>query len=59
MCRIVLFPSHPFAYFLIPGYLLRTPDNLNFFRFPYKVRAIESQLYHKYLSEGSAANSPG
>ena len=25
--------SHPFVYFLISGYLLRTPDNSNFFRF--------------------------
>ena len=25
------FPPHPFAYFLISGYLLRTPDNSNFF----------------------------
>ena len=27
-------PSHPFVYFLIFGYQLWTPDNLNFFRFP-------------------------
>ena len=25
---------HPFVYFLISGYLLRTPDTANFFRFP-------------------------
>ena len=30
---ILAFPPHPFAYFLIPGYLLPTPDNSNFFDF--------------------------
>ena len=31
---ILAFPPHPSAYFLVPGYLLRAPDNSNFFRFP-------------------------
>ena len=28
---LLAFPPHPFPYFLISGYLLRTPDNSNFF----------------------------
>ena len=31
---IVAFLPHPFAYFFIPGYLPRTPDYSNLFRFP-------------------------
>ena len=31
MYMILAFIPHPFAYFLISGYLLRTPDNSNFF----------------------------
>ena len=31
LCCLIAFPSHPFAYFLTSGYLLQTPDNLNFF----------------------------
>ena len=30
---ISYYPPRPFAYFLISGYLLQTPDNSNFFRF--------------------------
>ena len=32
-------------YFLISGYLLRTPDNSNLFRFPLKVLVIGSRQY--------------
>ena len=28
---LLAFPPHPFPYFLISGYLLRNPDNSNFF----------------------------
>ena len=34
---IVAFLPHPFAYYFIPGYLLRTPDYSNFFRFPFRM----------------------
>ena len=38
VCMILAFPPHPFAYFLISGYLLRAPDNdpitRTFFGFP-------------------------
>ena len=38
VCMILSFPPHPFAYFLISGYLLRAPDNdpitRTFFGFP-------------------------
>ena len=37
-------------YFLIFGYLLRTPDNSNFFRFPLKVRVIGSRLRFFFVS---------
>ena len=37
VCMILEFPSHAFAYLLISGHLLWTPDNSNFFQFPYKV----------------------
>ena len=33
------------ALFLTPGFFLRAPDNLNFFRFLLKVRVIGSRLY--------------
>ena len=35
--------THGFS--LTPSYFLLAPDNSNFFRFPLKVRVIESQLY--------------
>ena len=38
-------PHSPDIYFLISGYLLRTPGSSNFFRFPLKVRVIGSRLY--------------
>ena len=38
-------PHSPDIYLLISGYLLRTPDSSNFFRFPLKVRVIGSRLY--------------
>ena len=44
LCCLIAFPSHPFAYFLTSGYLLQTPDNSNFFRFPLNVRVIGSRL---------------
>ena len=35
VCMILAFPPLPFAFYLISGCLLRTPDiNSNFFRFP-------------------------
>ena len=43
-CCLIAFPPHPFAYFLTSGYLLQTPDNSNFFQFPFKVRVIGSRL---------------
>ena len=43
-CMILALTSHPFACFLISGYLLWTPDNLNFFKFPLKVQFIGSWL---------------
>ena len=32
-------------FFLNSGYILRAPDNSNFFQFPLKVRVIGSRLY--------------
>ena len=46
LCCLIAFLPHPFAYFLTSGYLLQTPDNSNFFRFPLKVRVIGSRLYN-------------
>ena len=43
-CMILALTSHPFACFLISGYLLWTPDNLKFFQFPLKVQFIGSWL---------------
>ena len=43
-CMILVLTSHAFACFLISGYLLWTPDNLNFFQFPLKVQIIGSWL---------------
>ena len=40
-------------FYLTLGYFLRAPDNSTFFRFPLKVRVIESRLYSK------AENFPG
>jgi len=34
VCMMVAFPLHLFAYLLSSGYLLRTPNNSNFVRFP-------------------------
>ena len=42
---ILAFLPLPFAYLLISGYLLRTPENSNLFWFPLKVRVIGSRLY--------------
>ena len=47
LCYLIAFPSHPIAYFLASGYLLETPNNSNFFRFPLKVQVIGSRLYLK------------
>ena len=33
VCVILAFPPYPFVFFLIPSYLLRTPDNSNFLDF--------------------------
>ena len=44
VCMMVTFPL---AYLLIPGYLLRTPDNWIFFLFRLKVPVIGSQLYFR------------
>ena len=41
-CMLLAFPPHPFAYFPLSGYLSRTPDDSNFFRFPQKVLIIGS-----------------
>ena len=51
------FVAHPFAYFLIFGYLLQTPDNSNFLRFPLKVRVIVSRLCAENLSVKSRTRS--
>ena len=48
---IVAFPPHPFAYFFIACYLLRTPDNLNLFSI-----SIEGSSYRE--STVSGAHSP-
>ena len=46
---LLAFPPHTFPYFLISGYLLRNPDNSNFFfRFPQKVRVIAGELSALY-----------
>ena len=46
LCCLIAFLPHSSAYFLTSGYLLQTPDNSNFFRFPLKVRVIGSRLYN-------------
>ena len=42
---MLAFPPHPFAFFLIPGYVLRTLDNSNFFYFPRRLSYRESTAY--------------
>jgi len=34
------------VFFLISGHLFSTPDNLNLFQFPLKVRVIDIRLYY-------------
>ena len=45
VCMMLAFLPHPFAFFHIPGYLLRTLDNSNFFISPGGSSYLESTVY--------------
>ena len=47
VCMLLEFIPHPFLYSF--GYLLRTPANSNYLRFPLKIRVIGSRLYSYYI----------